>query len=363
MTETKVEAEVQYGTIGIGPFTLESGSVIDDVVIAYERTGPRNAPVVFVCHALTGNQFAVGTDHEPGWWSGLIGPGKTIDTDEWQVITMNVLGGCNGSTGPASIDPNTGQPYRANFPFVTVRDIVCAHFQALKLLGVERLRAVIGASLGGMQVLEWGIQYPRFVERIIPMAVTPYLSDYAVAYNAMARLAIQQDPNWKDGFYSEEQPPASGIGLARMIGMVTYRTPAMFNGRFKRERFQEWGQDHRELAFDVESYLVYQGEKLSRRFDANSYLYLLKAMDSHDIGRGRGGWQQALQLCRAPLFAFSFQGDLLYPPDPLKQLADWHRNAGKEAHFFEVETKFGHDGFLVEFERWAWKLKGCLHGD
>lgn len=361
--ETKLETGTHHDTIRIGSFRLESGVVLPEVEIAYERAGREDAPAIFVCHALTGNQYAVGTSEEPGWWAGLIGEGKSVDTRKWQVITMNVLGGCDGSTGPASINPVSFRPYRTSFPFVTVRDIVRVHYQALKVLGIERLKAVIGASLGGMQALEWGILYPDFIDMLFPLAATPYLSDYAVAYNAMARLAIQQDPNWNNGYYSADHPPEGGVGLARMIGMVTYRSSEMYNDRFARNPFDDWGSNHSELAFEVESYLSYQGKKLSERFDANSYLYLLKAMDSHDIGRGRDGWRNALRRLKIPMYAFGFQGDLLYPPEVLKELANEHQEVNGESRFYEVETKFGHDGFLVEFEKWGSKIKECLHGD
>jgi homoserine O-acetyltransferase len=357
MAKTSVVPEVEYGKIGIGSLTLESGEVLPNVEIAYERTGPEDAPVVFVCHALTGNQYTIGDRDQPGWWSGLIGDEKSIDTSRWQVVTMNVLGGCNGSTGPQSVNPESNLPYRTTFPFVTVRDIVHAHYRALTEMGINRLKAAAGASLGGMQVLEWGLLYPDFIEKLLPIAVTPYLSDYAIAYNAIARNAIQNDPNWKQGDYDAECPPAEGLGIARMVGMITYRSAGLYNERFSRKQYEGWGSGHSERAFEVESYLSHQGKKLSERFDANSYLYLLKAMDSHDIGHGRGGWERALDRLRVPLYAFGFCGDLLYPPQDVKTLT---KGGG---HFYEVDTNFGHDGFLVQFEKWGWRVRACLDDD
>lgn len=357
MTNTSITSAVEQGKVQIGALTLESGEVLPDVEMAYERTGPRNAPVVFVCHALTGNQYTVGDDTEPGWWSGLIGKDKSIDLSQWQVITMNALGGCNGSTGPQSLDLDTNRPYRASFPFITVRDIVHAHYKGLQAIGVQHVKAVIGASLGGMQVLEWGLMYPDFIDKMIPVAVTPYLSDYAISYNAIARTAILTDPAWKDGDYDPGDPPANGLSIARMIGMITYRSAELYNGRFSRKQDSGWGSAHHEQTFEVESYLAHQGKKLAERFDANSYLYLLKAMDSHDIGRRRGDWKQALENISVPLYAFGFRGDLLYPPEDVKKLAK------TPANFYEIDTSFGHDGFLVQFEKWGSKIKECLHDD
>lgn len=351
---TEAATVIREGKVKIGTLFLESGKKLPDVEIAYERVGPVHAPVVLVCHALTGHQYAVGTKSEPGWWSGLIGEDKWIDTNRWQVITTNVLGGCNGSTGPLSRNPQTGKRYRADFPFITIRDMVRAQYEALQALGISKIHTVIGASLGGMQVLEWGLMYPEVVGRIVPMAVTPYLSDYAISYNSIARQAIQNDPAWDGGNYALDRPPKTGISIARMVGMLTYRSRELFNARFGRSPRENWGESHTEQAFEVESYLQYQGKKLSRRFDANSYLYLLKAMDSHDIGRGRGGWKKALAELSLPIIAFGFRGDLLYPPEEVALLA------GENGRFYEIDTPYGHDGFLVQFERWGPFVEECF---
>lgn len=350
-----------YGNVEIGPLQLESGETLPDVTLRFEQVGDPEAPVILICHALTGHHRTVGTADE-GWWTGCVGPGKPIDIDHFQVITFNVLGGCNGSTGPTSINPSTGRPYQGNFPFITIRDICKAQVMALDQMGIHRLAAVIGGSLGGMQALETALLYPDLPKKVIALAATPVFSDYAIAFNAIARKAIVDDPAWQKGYYPPESPPTAGLATARMIGMVTYRSARLFNQRFAHEEKSGWGKHHRETAYQVESYLDYQGRKLTDRFDANSYLYLLKAMDSHDIGRGRGGWRKAIQTLKPVLHAIGFSGDLLYPPSEIKEMVDIHRMVNTGSSFIERPTIFGHDGFLVEFEKWGGYIKEWLHG-
>ncbi|WP_339060825.1 homoserine O-acetyltransferase [Tepidibacillus marianensis] len=361
MVTTKVQSPYEASLVEIGDLTLESGKVLRNVKIAYERVGETKAPIVLVCHALTGNQYAVGTEQNPGWWSGFIGPGKTIDTNQFQVIAMNVLGGCDGSTGPLNRNPESGEAYRSQFPFISIRDMVRAQYIALKQLDVDHVKAIIGGSLGGMQVLEWGVLYPEYMDSLIPLAITPFLSDYAVAYNSIARLAIIHDPAWNQGNYDSNEQ-INGLKIARMVGMITYRSSELFNERFGRAQKSDWGNQHDEITYDVENYLSYHGEKLMRRFDANSYLYLLKAMDRYDIGLERGGWQEALRKVKASITAIGFRGDLLYPPKELEKLVNHYQQIGGKAQFYEVNTLFGHDGFLVEFDKWSYHVKEGLYG-
>jgi len=362
MVTTKIQSLYETDTVEIGDFTLESGRVLKNVKMAYERIGKIDAPIVLVCHALTGNQYAVGTEQNPGWWSGFIGPGLTIDTNQFQVISMNVLGGCDGSTGPMDIDSEIGETYRAQFPFTSIRDMVHAQYIALRQLQISHVKAVIGGSLGGMQVLEWGILYPEYMNTLIPLAITPFLSDYAIAYNSIARLAIINDPAWNHGNYKSNEQ-INGLKIARMVGMITYRSSELFNERFSRVQKNDWGNHHDEITYEIENYLHYQGEKLSKRFDTNSYLYLLKAMDQFDIGLGRGGWQEALKKIKATIIAVGFHGDLLYPPKELEKLVRHYQQIGGKAKFYEVDTLFGHDGFLVEFDKWSHHVKeGILYG-
>ncbi|MBF6634432.1 MAG: homoserine O-acetyltransferase [Planococcus sp. (in: Bacteria)] len=329
-------------TVSIGSLTLDSTKTINHVELAYERHGDENAPTVLVCHALTGDQYAIGSEENPGWWAGLIGPGKPVDTDVFQVITFNVLGGSHGSTGPLSINPETGQPYRAKFPTLTIRDMVRAEYNALKKLGINHLAGVLGGSLGGMKTLEWGKLYPEFVDAILPLAVTPYYSDYGLAFNHIGIQAIENDRDFNEGNY-ESSDQLKGFQIARMAGMVTYRSGSMFNQRFGRSKAGE--------EFNVQSYLNYQGKKLAGRFDANSYLLLLKAMNTHDIGE---------TILDVPVYALSFTHDLLYPSELLVPWLEEQKDASWEI----IETEFGHDGFLVEFEKWGGfieeKLKSLL---
>lgn len=318
-------------TVSIGSLTLDSTKIIDDVELAYERHGDENAPAILICHALTGDQHAVGTEEDPGWWAGLIGPGKPVDTAVFQVIIFNVLGGSHGSTGPLSINPKTSLPYRADFPTLTIGDMVRAEYYALKKLGIHHLAGVIGGSLGGMKTLEWGRSYPEFLDAIFPLAVTPYYSDYGLAFNHIGIQAIETDRDFDKGNY-ECSASLKGFQVARMAGMVTYRSGNMFNQRFGRTK------DGAE--FNVQSYLNYQGKKLAARFDANSYVLLLKAMNTHDI-------QDA--VLNVPVYSLSFTHDLLYPSELMIPWLEKQKNATWQV----IETDFGHDGFLVEFEKWG----------
>ncbi|GAB6934479.1 MAG: homoserine O-acetyltransferase [Bacillota bacterium] len=341
-------------TLSIGSFQVECGAVLPEVTVAYETWGtlsPERDNVVLVCHALTGDARAARTPDGPGWWEGLIGPGRYIDTNRYFVIASNVLGGCYGTTGPSSLNPATGKPYGSAFPPVTIRDMVRVQARLLDALGIERVLAVVGGSMGGMQVLEWGVMYPDRVGRLIPMATAAYLSATAIAYNDIGRQAILADPNWRGGDYYPGPGPEKGLSIARMVGMVTYRSAALFDARFGRNVRNGKAPIDPDVLFEVESYLRYQGEKLVRRFDANTYLLLLRAMDTHDIGRDRGGLDAALSRIAAPVLFVGITEDLLYPPAHLRELAERLRRMGKDARMVEISTPYGHDGFLVEFDK------------
>jgi homoserine O-acetyltransferase len=344
--------------VSIGRLSLENGEVLEDVELAYERVGNLEGDVIIVCHALTGNQFAVGTEDSKGWWCSFIGPDSFIDTNQYQVITMNVLGGCNGSTGPTSVNPSTGEKYGGKFPAISIRDMVHSQHHALQRLGINKAKAIIGGSLGGMQVLEWGILYPSFADFLVPMAVTPYFTDYALAFNCIGRRAIESDPLWNNGEYPENAK-IKGLEIARMVGLVTYRSENLFNCRFNREQKAPTNEGNA-IEYQVDSYMKYQGAKFSGRFDANSYLCLLQAMDQFDIGWKRNGWQRALERIQAKVCMLGFSKDLLYPPSMIHETVKELRNRSKEAVFIEVETEFGHDGFLVEFEKWGNEVKRLL---
>ena len=345
---------LQKMTVPIGTLELECGRHLRHVEIAVETAGTLNETrdnVILVCHALTGDAHAVGDEDHPGWWDGLIGPGGYIDTNRYFVITTNVLGGCAGSTGPSSNDPDTGRPYGATFPVVTIRDMVRAQRRCLEEMGISKLAAVIGGSMGGMQALEWGILYPEMVGRLIPIATSVALSPMAIAYNDIGRQAILADPEWKGGNYYPGPGPQKGLAIARMMGMVTYRTDTLFEERFSR-RIQDDGPITRlDSMFQVESYLRYHGEKLVRRFDANSYLYLLKAMDLHDIGRGRGGVERALSRIQADVLVIGIKEDILFPIREQRKIHASLQRLGKRSRLEEIQSRYGHDAFLIEFDR------------
>jgi len=330
---------VATGSIAIGNVQLESDVWLEEAQLSYESVGPEDAPVVLICHALTGNQHAIGTPESPGWWSGLIGPGKTIDTNEFRVITFNVFGGCSGSTGSLSTNPQTGEPYRSAFPVITIRDMVNAEKKGLEALGINKLHAVIGGSLGGMRVLEWGLLYPNDMKLLVPLAVTPYLSDTGIAFNYIGIHAIETDAKFHNGDYSSSSD-IKGFETARMAGLVTYRSESLHKQRFARKTRSEG-------LFEIESYMKYQGKKLAERFDANSYLTLLKAMNTHDIGRDRGGIEVAAKQFEAKMVVISFTHDLLYPPDHMQSFA----HSVPDSDYHMIDTPFGHDGFLIEFEK------------
>lgn len=341
------------------PFVTEHGDVLPSVEIAYETWGTLNAArdnVVLVLHALTGDAHvaAHGPDDQPGWWDVLIGPGRAVDTNRYFVVCSNLLGSCYGSTGPRSIDPRTGRRYNLRFPLITVRDIVAAQARLLDRLGIEQLHAVIGGSLGGMQALEWAAMYPERVERAIPIATSGRFSPQGIAYNEVQRRAIMLDPGWKGGEYEDGEGPRQGLAIARMVGMITYQSDELMARRFGRSteaRYTAWPAF--KTRYDVEGYLHYQGDKLVRRFDANSYLYLTRAMDSHDLGRGRGGYERGLRRIAARVLMVGVSSDILFPPYQARDVAKRLRDLGRDAAYCEIESPNGHDAFLNDAEKLA----------
>ena len=341
-------------------FTTESGTVLRDVDIAYETYGTlhRNADnVILLCHALTGDAHAGDSKDHAGWWGSLIGPEKTFDTDEYFIVCANVIGGCSGSTGPHSLMPGTTTSYGARFPEITIRDMVRAQYALLRALGVQQLQAVVGGSMGGMQALEWGLCYPAFVKRVAVLAASPAFSTAAIAYNEVMREAILCDPNFHGGDYAQfGVSPDQGLRIARMLGMITYRTAQLFRERFGRE---QTSADVNSL-FQIGSYLRHQGDKLVRRFDANSYLTLMRAMDLHDIYRGRGDAKQTYASFAAQLLFVGIEDDLLFPPSELQEAVQEAVECGVDAVYSHITSKFGHDAFLLEFDQLEAILRGFL---
>ncbi len=342
-------AESPRLSIDIGPLDLELGGRLANVTLAYRTWGRLNARgdnAILVLHALTGDSAAGGAG---GWWEPLIGPGRALDTDHAFVICANILGGCQGSTGPASADPLTGRPYGMRFPLVTIGDIVSAQRALVERLGVRQLTA-IGGSIGGFQALEWGTRHPDLVSGVVPVAATGALDAQGIAMNEIGRRAIMADPDWRGGSYEAEGVfPARGFAIARMAGMVTYHSKESMDLRFGRNPatrpglYPSFGP-----TFDVEGYLHYHGDALTRRFDANSYLYLTRAMDLYDVGRN-GGEEVWLRGLQAPVSLVGIRSDWLFPPAAVRELADRLERLGKEVEYQEVDSPHGHDAFLKEW--------------
>lgn len=329
-------------------------------MIRYECAGELNADksnAILVTHALTGDAHVCGKhspeDKKPGWWDSMIGPGKYIDTNRFCVICSNVLGGCSGSTGPQSIDPDTGEPYRLNFPVITVRDMVRAQKRLIDHLGIKKLLAVIGGSMGGMQVLQWAVEYPESMKAIIPIATATSFSPQNIAFDWVAREAIQSDANWKKGNYTSDAIPSRGLATARMLAHITYLSEESINRKFGRSL-----QDKQEYDFDfdhdfaVESYLEHQGKRFVERFDANAYLYITRATDYFDLASDcDGDLVKAIAPAKAKFLVISFSSDWLFPTRQSKELVRALLRNKTEVSFCEIKSGYGHDAFLLEVDQ------------
>ncbi len=315
-----------------GEFPLESSDTLREVQVAYRTWGKPRRRAILVCHALTGNADA------DDWWAQLFGPGRTLDPDRDFVVSANVLGGCYGTTGPTSPRPGHEGWYGAAFPDVTIRDMVRLQSALLDYLEIDKLKLVIGGSMGGMQALEWAVMFPERVDSVVSIGTGPAHSAWSVAFSELQRAAIIADPNFKQGKYAPGTGPDDGLSTARMIAMVSYRGQEGFESRFGRRTSEE--------GFEVQSYLRYQGKKLVERFDANTYLTLMGAMDSHDLSRGRGRLDDVLASMQTPVLAIGISSDVLYPPSEVCGLAQ----ALPNSHFATLHAPHGHDSFLIETE-------------
>ena len=363
------------------PVPLDCGRELHPVRVAYETYGalsPQRDNVILVCHALSGDAHAAGFSKEAamrstrdgfgaddrdgtagkglGWWDGMIGPGKAFDTDRYFVVSTNLLGGCRGTTGPSSLDPATGRPYGPDFPVITVADMVRTERSFLDELGIERLAAVAGGSLGGMQAFEWAILYPDQVDAVVAIASTPALQPQGVAWNAIAREAIMRDPAWRGGRYLETgEAPNAGLGVARMIGHVTYLSGVALSDKFGR-RLQfadDISYTVTEPEFEVENYLRHQAASFVKRFDANTYLYTSRALTYFDLARQYGGGSlgRALEGIKARTLLIAFSSDWLYPPSGSREIEEALRELGKPVECHVIEAPYGHDCFLLEEAR------------
>ncbi|MGH3146732.1 MAG: homoserine O-acetyltransferase MetX [Rubrobacter sp.] len=342
----------------MGPFEPELGGALQDVTLAYETWGELNEAadnVVLLTHALTGDSHAAGGpsgDHRRGgWWDPMVGPGFPVDTEKFFVVCSNVLGGCSGSTGPASVEPGKGRPYGMRFPVITIRDMVRAQRRLLEGLGVNGLALVTGGSIGGQQALEWAVEYPDFVDKAIPIAATGALGPQGVGMSEIGRRAIMADPDWQEGdYYGTDRRPDRGLAIARMAGMMTYQSAA---GQWERFGRRPAGRPalHPEFGgrFEIESYLHYQGRDLTARFDANSYLYLSRAMDLYDVATGYDSEEEALSRVTADLLFVGITSDWLFPAGEVRATAGAARRAGAGSHYAEIYTLSGHDAFLKDW--------------
>jgi homoserine O-acetyltransferase len=381
--------KTQYFTFAEPPneMVLDSGEKLGPITLAYETYGRLNADrsnAILACHALSGDAHAAGISADDGgisaadtgfgaradatvdrkrlgWWDNMIGPGKAFDTERYFVICSNILGGCRGSTGPSSINPATGRPYGLSFPVITVGDMVRAQKKLLEHLGIERLLAVAGGSLGGMQALQWAVAYPDAVRACIPIATTARLSAQGIAFDEVGRQAIMADQNWHGGDYYGRAAQLPGLAVARMLGHITYLSDEAMHQKFGRRlrNREKYGFDF-STDFEVESYLRHQGDSFVRRFDANSYLYITKAIDYFDLANGHGGLGVAFRNVRARFLVISFSSDWLYPPYQSKEIVKALKVNGIDVSYCEIPSSYGHDAFLLEEEAQTPLIRGFL---
>lgn len=353
------------------PFTCDDGQILPGFTLRYETYGRLNAAcdnAILVCHALSGDHHCAGiyalTDKKTGWWNNLIGPGKALDTNKFFVLCANVLGGCQGSSGPASINPATGRAFGISFPAVTIRDMVRSQRRLLDSLGLTSLYAALGGSMGGMQALQWGIEYPDYTRRVLAMATTARESAQAIAFNEVGRQAILQDPEWNGGDYPKNGGPRVGLAIARMMAHITYLSDASMDRKFGRRAVASRAMTNStpaplsatvagsrtafDVQFEVESYLRYQGQSFINRFDANSYLYITRAIDRFDLDGTYGSLENAFRALTADVLVVGFTSDWLFPPEQNRAISLALQRAGKRGSYAELATDLGHDSFLLE---------------
>lgn len=354
-TLDQVEKKITNVTEVLGEITLTSGKRLAPVHIAYETYGTLNADksnAILIVHAFSGDSHAAGrydsSDKNLGWWDAMIGPEKAFDTNQYFVICSNVLGGCAGSTGPASINPETGKPYALDFPVITIADMVECQRRLLDFLGIDKLLSVAGGSMGGMQVLQWVAAFPDKIRSAIPIATTLKHSPQQIALDEVGRQAVMADPKWAIGNYYGSGQPEKGLALARMIGHITYMSDASMEEKFSRNLKEDVLSFSFREDFEVEGYLRYRGDSFVKRFDANSYLYITKAMDYFDLSGDRlfpTGTSADIRF-----LVISFESDWLYPPYQSQEIIHLLKTRGVEATYCKIQSTYGHDAFLLEIE-------------
>ncbi len=347
---------------------LESGQKLGPITLAYETYGELNAErsnAILIVHALSGDAHVAGyhseSDKNPGWWDLMVGPGKPIDTRNFFVICTNIIGGCKGTTGPSSIDPATEKPYVLSSPMVTISDMVQVQKQLIDHLGIKKLSNVVGGSMGGMQVLEWAVQFPDMVKSAAVIAATARITPQQIAFHEVGRNAIYSDPNWKNGEYYDNEAPAKGLAVARMIGHITYLSDQSMMTKFGRRLMnkEKFGYDF-STDFEVESYLKHQGSKFVERFDANSFLYITRAMDYFDLSEKYGSLEAAFQNTESRFLVMSFTSDWLFPSYQSKDIVKALMANNKDVTYCEMKDMYGHDAFLIENPRVTNIIKNFL---
>ena len=359
--------ETEYYTFGNSPkeLTLESGEKLEPITLAYETYGKLNkqkSNAVLVLHALSGDAHATGLnkgDKRPGWWDSMIGQGKALDTEKYFVVCSNVLGGCKGSTGPSSTNPKTGKPYGTEFPIITIQDMVNAQLHLIDHLGIDKLLTVIGGSMGGMQVLQWMISYPDRIRSAIPIATTMKHSPQQIAFNEVGRQAIMADQNWNNGDCYGRSAPDRGLAVARMVGHITYMSDVSMAEKFGR-RLKNHGRPFKfGTDFEVEGYLRYRGDNFVKRFDANSYLYITKAIDYFNILNGKK-LSKIFKDLKAKVLVLAFKSDWLYPAYQSREIVKACKLAGVDTTYCEINSTYGHDAFLLEIKEETHLIKHFL---
>lgn len=365
--------EKEKGSVGIvetryarffespNPLVLRNGSILSPVDVAYETYGELNEEkdnAILILHALTGSAHAAGRhspdDSVPGWWDSMVGPNKAFDTNKYFVVSPNILGSCYGTTGPCSLNPATGKPYGSSFPLITISDMVRVQKALIDHLGIERIHSVAGGSMGGMQAIEWALLYPDMVDNIILLATSPRTTPMSIAIHKVGIEAIMSDPNWNNGDYYDSQPPVSGLRIARMIGHITYLSDEIMWKKFGRET-----PDREKLLselkgkFEVENYLEYQADKFVKRFDANSYIYILRAMDNYDAAEGYDSLAESFRRIDSStrVFITSFSHDWLFPPYQSREIVEALKANAIDVTYKHLDSPYGHDSFLLEYEK------------
>ncbi len=336
------------------PLHFKLGGQLQSFNIRYETYGRLNedkSNAILVCHALTGDHHCAGVyslqDRKSGWWNNIIGSGKPLDTNKYFIICSNCIGGCRGTTGPVSINPKTNERYNLTFPAVTIQDMVAAQERLITHLGIDKLKMVIGGSMGGMQVLQWAIDFPERVERACALATTSRQNAQAIAFNEVGRSAIMQDPIWAGGNYALERVPSVGLGIARMMAHITYLSDIGMEDKFGRDHAKISGEEIFKPSFEVESYLHHQGQSFVNRFDANSYLYFTRALDLFDLRLNGGSLENAFKDVMAKFLVVGFTSDWLFPPSQNREIVKALLRIGKTASYAEIKSELGHDSFLI----------------